>query len=108
VEYELLSSNGEPIRKGRFPEDKSPFLFQDRQTRRIASTEFMMPGEDRVEKVMVPFLCGRNADVGSVKLWRVAYTIPSMEDVATGKRKIGDEVNLERRLVSHTYCEKKS
>jgi hypothetical protein len=30
-----------------------------------------------------------------------------MEDVASGKRKIGDDVNLERRVVSHTFCERK-
>ncbi|MFL5812729.1 MAG: hypothetical protein ACJ763_04070 [Bdellovibrionia bacterium] len=107
VEYEILGANGESIHKARFPEEKSPYFLRDRQNRRIASVEFMMPGEDRVEKVMVPYLCGKNPEAQAIKLWRVAYTVPSMEDVASGKRQFGDEVNLERRVVSHTYCERK-
>lgn len=107
VEYELLDSKGESIRIARYPEEKNPYFLRDRQNRRIASVEFMMPGEDRVEKVMVPYLCGKNPQADSVKLWRIAYQIPTMEDVASGKRQIGDDVNLERRVVSHTFCERK-
>ncbi len=107
VEYQLLGAHGAELQKARFPEEKNPYFIRDRQNRRIASAEFMMPGEDRVEKVMVPYLCGNHPEAESIKLWRVAYTIPSMEDVASGKRQIGDEVNLERREVSHTFCERK-
>jgi hypothetical protein len=108
VEYELLDVKGEAIQKSRFPEAQNPYFIRERQNRRIASVEFMMPGEDRVEKVMVPYLCSHHPDAQSIKLWRVAYSVPSMEDVAKEKRKIGDEINIERRIVSHTFCERKS
>jgi len=107
VEYEVLAKHEETITQARFPQEKNPYFIRDRQNRRIASVEFMMPGEDRVEKVMVPYLCGKFPEAESVKLWRVAYQVPPIEDVASGKRKIGDEVNMERRVVSHTFCERK-
>lgn len=104
VEWELVNPSGDAYQKGSWPEQQSPFILRERQNRRLAAAEFMLPSEDRVEKIMVPYLCGKFPEANSVRLWRVAYTVPTMDEVVTGKRKIGDAEKMERHLVSHSFC----
>jgi hypothetical protein len=105
IEYSLLDSRGDEIGRGRFPDmEKQPFL-RERLNRRIAATEFIVADDARTERVMLPYLCNQFPEAQSVRLWRLYYTIPSISDVADGKRKIGDDVNMDRREVSTSYCE---
>jgi hypothetical protein len=104
IEWELVNAQGDGFKKGMFPEQKNPYAFRERQNRRVAAAEFVLPVESYVEKVMVPYLCEQNPGVDSVRLWRVAYTIPPMADVASGKRKIGDDQGSQRLLVAHSFC----
>lgn len=105
VEYELLDKNGDSFEHGRWPEMPDPFLIRERQNRRIAAAEFMMASEVRAEKMMVQYLCAHKSGTRSLRVWRVMYTIPDFQEVLEGKRQIGDDVRMERKLVSHTFCE---
>ncbi len=105
IEYELIDRQGGASEFGRWPERQSPFSLRERQNRRIAAAEFMMSSEVRAERMMVQYLCRRHSQAGSFRLWRVVYSIPGFQEVAEGKRVIGDEVRMERRLVSHSFCE---
>lgn len=105
LEWELLDQKGGPVELGRVPAQQSPYFLRERQNRRLVSTRFMIFSNDRIEGIMVPYLCRDSKSVHSVRLWRVMHSIPSLSEVAEGKRKIGDEKNTDRRLVSHSYCE---
>lgn len=107
VEYEKLDRKGESLGLGRWPEVKDPYLLRERQNRRIAAAEYMMANELRAEKMMLQYLCRQHPEAGSFRIWRIMYTVPDFQDVASGKRKIGDDVGLERRLVSHSFCEER-
>lgn len=107
IEYELVDARGESIRRGKWPDMPNPFFLRERQNRRIAAAEFMMSSEVRAEKMMHGYLCRNFAEASSVRIWRVVHTIPTWQEVAEGKRRIGDEVRLERQLVTHSFCEGK-
>lgn len=104
IEYELIDREGHSSEFGRWPSLHNPYALRERQNRKIAAAEFMMSSEVRAEKMMIPYLCKEHNNVGSVRLWRVVYSIPQFRDVAEGKREIGDEIQMERKLVSHSFC----
>ena len=105
IEYELEDAKGESVSKGRFPEFPDPFFFRERQNRLVAAAHFMIGAEGRVEKTLIPYLCANHPDAYSVRAWSLMYSIPSLQDVADGKRKIGDEIGTERKAIGHTFCE---
>jgi len=105
IEYELIHRHDGSSQFGKWPSVRSPYSLRERQNRKIAAAEFMMSSELRAEKMMTHYLCKQNPTVGSIRLWRVMYSIPEFRDVAEGKRSIGDEVQMERKLVSHSFCE---
>lgn len=105
VEYELLDHQGNSFERGRWPEMPDPFWIRERQNRRIAAAEFMMANEVRAEKMMLYYLCAHKPGTHSMRVWRVMYSIPDFQEVLEGKRVIGDEVRMERKLVSHSFCE---
>lgn len=108
IEYALLNARGAELGKGRFPDMEHPPYLRERLNRRIAATEYMMQDERRAERIMLPYLCRKYPEAKAVQLWRLAFTIPSMAEVAAGKRRIGDEVDLERREISTSFCEGRS
>lgn len=107
IEYELLSRAGDSLRNGLWPDLNEKLIFRDRLNRRIAVAEYMISSEQRAEKMMAPYLCSRNPDAGSVRLWRVAYGLPGFNEVAKGGKPLRDESRIERHLVSHNFCEDK-
>lgn len=107
VEFEKLDRKGESLGLGRWPEVHDPFWLRERQNRRIAAAEYMMATELRAEKMMLQYLCRVYPEAGSFRIWRIMYSVPDFQDVASGKRRIGDDVGLERRLVSHSFCEER-
>lgn len=104
VEWELVGKRGEQLGRGQFPELPDPFTLRERQNRRIAFTRFMVFDDSRTQGVMVPWLCRNHPEAASVRVWRVIHTIPSLNDVAAGRRRIGDDVGLERRSAAHGLC----
>jgi hypothetical protein len=104
VEWELEDEKGEAIGKGSLPERWDPYLLRERQNRRIALTRFLVLSDSRTERVMLSYLCRRHPEASAVTLWRTVYSTPSLTAVASGERKIGDEVGMQRRWVSHSFC----
>jgi hypothetical protein len=104
IQYELFGEGGKQLEQGTWPDKKNPFWIRDRQNRRVSATDFMMSAELRTERMMVPLLCGRSSKTTSVSLWRVMYNTPTPQEIVSGKRKLGDEVGLERKFVSHSFC----
>ena len=104
VEWELLDKASHPLERGRWPEATDPFILRERQNRRIATARFMVFSDERTEQVMLPYLCRTHPQADAVRLWRVSLTIPSLTDVRSGRRKIGDNGGREKRWVSHSFC----
>jgi hypothetical protein len=108
VEWQLENKKGEMIEKGRWPDSPDPYFLRERQNRRIATARFMAMSDERTEQVLLPYLCRTRPQAFSVKLWRTVYTLPSLTDVVKGKRKIGDDVGMDRRWVSQSFCDRGS
>lgn len=106
VEWELEDERGERIGTGHFPERWDPFFLRERQNRRVAMTRFMVQSDARTEQIMLSYLCRRHPEASGVTLWRTVYSTPSLESVAKGERRIGDEEGVQRQWVSHSFCER--
>lgn len=104
IEWEVLDESGMRLAKGDWPSKEDPFFFRERQNRRIATAKFMVLSDVRTEGIMAPYLCRKHPGAHSVALWRVLQSIPSLQDVASGRRKIGDDQGIERRWVSRSFC----
>jgi hypothetical protein len=104
VVYEIHGKDQELVQEGKFPEAGDPFFFRDRQNRRIAAARFMISAQDRLEKVMVPYLCKSVPGAQAVRLGKRMHSIPSLQEVAEGKRSIGDALEAKTEWVSTTYC----
>lgn len=105
LEWELLDAGGEVQATGSFPERESPFFFRDRQSRRIAFTSFIIGDPTRIDRVMSSYLCRQNPGVRSVRVWRSTDPVPSMEEVAAGKKIPGDPKERVRQWMAHSYCQ---
>lgn len=105
IDWEIAGKDGATLESGRWPDSHEAFFFRERYNRRVETVEFMMSDDTRIEKLMLPMLCRRSAGANSVRLWRVLYDLPSREEVAKGTRKIGDETNITKKLVSRSFCE---
>jgi hypothetical protein len=104
IEWELLDQKGNTLEMDRFPSFPDPFWIRERQNRRMSLTRFMMSEDQRIEKMMFPFLCQNHQGVASIRMWKVGYSIPSPLDVVHEKRKLGDEEGKERHWVLHGFC----
>ena len=105
LEWEALGADGKLIEKRRWPDSPDPYFLRERQNRRIAFAGFLNSSDERARKVMGPYLCRTVPGARLVKLWRLMQPIPSLTDVASGRRRIGDEVGSERRRVREYACE---
>jgi hypothetical protein len=105
LEWELLDKSGQPTSRGKMPEEEvNPFFFADRQARRAGAVRFMLMTDGLTEKMMVPYLCKSHPEANSVRLWSTVYPVPTMEDIASGKRSLRDHKDLERKEISLSFC----
>lgn len=104
VEYEFIGESGQSLGTEFWPEKKDPFWIRERQNRRIAVARFLIASNDRIEKMMGQYFCRLNSKARSVRMWRIVQTIPSLHDVAEGKRKINDATEINRKFVSQHLC----
>ena len=104
VEYELVNEKGDVVSRSSWPEKKDLFWLRERQTRRITATDFMMAADLRAEKMMAPYLCNLPSKPHAVRLYKMVYSVPSPEDIVSGKRTMGDDVGADRKFVSHSFC----
>lgn len=103
VDYELLNSAGEQIRRGEFPEHPDPYILRDRQNRRIGLTTFLVIQSSRIDTVLSAWFC-REPGVHSVRLWRVVYPVAPIQAISSGKQKVDDRSNPSRDWVAHSFC----
>lgn len=104
LEWELLDEFGRIYGNGSIPQRVDPFLLRERQNRTIALTRFLVYSDERIEQILGPWLCRKNPDAGSVRIWKVVYTAPGLREVSEGKRKVGDDKGVERRIATHHFC----
>lgn len=104
VEYETADAGGATLTKSQWPEPEDTYLLRERQTRRIAAAEFMIQSGVRIERMMLPYLCGKSPGVASVTLWRAWNPVPSMEEVRAGTQQLHDPARVQRQLLSHSFC----
>lgn len=105
VEWEVFGAKGVELTRGRLPEGRDPFALRERQNRRIAAAKYMVLLDSRGERILTSYLCRTVPGARSVRVWKAMDTIPSLPDVASGKRTIGDAEGRELRMVGHSFCE---
>ena len=104
VEWELLNKEGKSLGLGRWPQLPDPYFLRERQNRRIQAARTMVESDVRAEKMMVPYLCSKNLEASSVRLWSIMYPVPTLIEVANGTRKIGDQVQQSRHWIADGFC----
>ena len=105
VEWELLDKSGNMVGTGSMPEGMRTAGMRESLNRRLAAVEFMILSDDRIQKMLVPYLCRKQQGVHSVKVWKKMIPIPPIDDVANGKRALDDGEQTDRRWVSRTFCD---
>ncbi len=104
VEWELLDREQKSLERGTWPETWDGFAIRERQNKRTQAGRFVSQNDLQAEAVLLPFLCKTHPGAHAVKLWRVQETLPRMEEVRSGQRKIGDRVGADHHYVSHSFC----
>jgi len=105
IEYEALSGDGAALRAGRWPDREQMPFFRERRIWRVSLVRSLTSLTAGTEQVIGPYLCKKNPDASTIRMWKVVFGMPTLLDVRDGKRTIGDEVDQDRRLVGVTYCE---
>jgi hypothetical protein len=103
IDYVIERKDHPPL-SGRFPEEQSPFLFRDRQNRRMSLSKFLLSTDDNIRNMFVRYLCVDAKDILSIQLWRVVTTQPSLKMVQTGQKKMTDPVDTKIEVLGTYYC----
>lgn len=104
LEIQSIDANGEVINESLWGMPKDRWKFLDR-TSRWNSVGFQMAAmPDRAELMLKGMICNRAEKPYSYRVW-VKYTpLPLLADVASGKRRVGDGVGAEKKLLVHGFC----
>lgn len=103
IDYKLERRGAMPL-EGRFPPAQNPYLFRDRFNRRISLTRQVLGSEGNIKGMFMSWLCHEHPDLDSAQLWGVMATIPSLEQVKLGDRKITDPAELRTEVLGTHYC----
>ena len=106
IEYEVMDERGAQIFSGKWPDPKETFFFQDRLNRRLTLANFVYYDDARASRILAPYFCREVAGAHSVRLWSLAYPVPSMKEVAEGSRRLGDEKVRDRKALGFEFCAK--
>ncbi len=104
IEYELVDQEGKSIEVGRWPEIPDPYFLRERQNRKVNVVRFMATATGRAEMMMAPYFCKQNPKVSSVRLWRLYYNLPSLEQAAAGVKSASEGVKSDRYSISNSFC----
>lgn len=107
LEWELENKLGQVIGRDMMPQPKSPYFFRDQQSRRIAFTSFVFADPTRLDAVMTSYICKHNPEADAIRLYRSSDPIPTMLDVAEGRKLPGDEKERVRQTIAHSFCKRK-
>ena len=100
LEFETVDREGSQLLHGFWPELDSPW-------RQTTLSHFVMKDQNGGERLIGNFLCARNPGSHAVRVWRNTYGIPTIEEVASAQRKIGDESRVVRQFIGEWTCSKK-
>ena len=103
IDYKIERRGGMPL-EGRFPPAENPYFFRDRYNRRISLTRQIIGTEGNIKGMLMSWLCHQHPDLDSAQLWGVMATIPSLEQVKLGDRKITDPAELRTEVLGTHYC----
>lgn len=106
IDHILEQKNGISV-NGRFPDEVDPFFFRDRQNRRMSLSKFILSTDDNIRNMYVRYLCEKNPDTTSMRLWRVLTTAPSLEMVRKGEKRMTDPVDYKIEVLGTYYCSEK-
>lgn len=106
IDYIIDQKGGRQI-SGRFPEEKDPYFFRDRQNRRTALSRFIMASDDHIRNMFVRYHCLHTPDFESIRLWRVTFTQSNIDDVKSGKKKLTDPADYKIEVLGTYYCPEK-
>ncbi|MBL7716866.1 MAG: hypothetical protein JNL01_15475 [Bdellovibrionales bacterium] len=104
VEWELLDKNGGRVGRGMMPEFESPFLFRERQNRRMTSARYIGMAKERPSSTLGPYLCRQEKQAHAIRFWASIYPWVTIEEAASGSKKVKDLENLDRREISVHIC----
>lgn len=103
IDYKIERHGGMPV-EGRFPPAENPYAFRDRFNRRISLTRQVIGTEGNIRGMFMNWLCHEYPGLDSAQLWAVMATIPSLEQVKLGDRKITDPAELRTEVLGTQYC----
>ena len=97
LEYEAVGGDGGQLEHGFWPALDSPW-------RQSALSHFVMKDQAGGDRLIGNFLCHRISGSRSVKIWRNTYGIPSLDEVASRKKAIGDDSRVVRQFIGEWSC----
>lgn len=103
IDYKIERRDAMPL-EGRFPPAENPYFFRDRFNRRISLTRQILGTEGNIKGMLMSWLCHQHPDLSSAQLWGVMATVPSLEQVQLGDRKITDPAELRTEMLGTHYC----
>ncbi len=103
IDYKIERTGGMPV-AGRFPPAENPYFFRDRFNRRISLTRQLIGTDGNIRGMFMNWLCHQYPGLDSAQLWGVMATIPSLEQVQLGDRKITDAAELRTQVLGTHYC----
>lgn len=103
IDYSLQLKNGQ-TETGRYPAEKNPYPFRDQYNRRMSMSKIVMSSDENIQNMFMNFLCNRNKEISSAKLWRVTGISPSLEMVQKGEKKMTDSVDYKIEVLGTYYC----
>ncbi|RYZ97412.1 MAG: hypothetical protein EOP11_22065 [Proteobacteria bacterium] len=107
IDYIIDRKGGGQI-SGRFPDEKDPFFFRDRQNRRLALSRYIMSTDDNIRNMFVRYQCiEQKGALDAIRLWRVTQTPPSLESVRQGDKKMTDTADYKIEVLGTYYCPEK-
>jgi hypothetical protein len=62
--------------------------------------------DQKIEKMLLPYVCLNHPEARAVSFWRSTHKVPSVQEILDGKRAAGDQVGVERKFVTHSFCER--
>jgi hypothetical protein len=106
IDYVIERKNEAPL-EGRFPDEKNPYFFRDRHNRRMSMSRFILSSDDHLRNMFVRYLCLKESNIHSIKLWRVLTTQPSLEMVQRGEKRMTDPVEYKIEVLGTYFCPEK-
>jgi hypothetical protein len=105
IAWESYDAHGNELDSGRWPDLNDHPLLSERRVRRVALARFASPDDNRVVKMMLPYLCGRSPGIRSVRIVRQVYPTVLLQEVADGRRSLMDEKVVDSHVVGLELCE---